>query len=255
MSTSSKQEKSWQPWVMPQVQGKGGAQSLVRSTPKTKAAHRSSNQMPADLLRRALKEIESAKAQAMEQSKQQGFDAGYEQGFAQGLKESTEQGAEKGFAQGYAEGLAQAQTELAQLRQAQSESFQQLVCTAEQKLTLFDEQFGEQMIALSCALAKHIVQTEIDAQSHDLIPLIQRAVRHTLDEQPIIIKVHPDDAARLVADDRWQNHWQLQTDEQMNPGGFDIQAPWGLVDARLETRWKTIIKELLTQSTEDHESI
>lgn len=255
MSTSFKSGKNWQPWVMPQVQGRPTPTTAGPAVGKNSGpAAATAEKLPAELLRRALQDIEKAKQQATEQGQKLGYEQGYERGHAAGLEAGLQAGREKGKAEGYAEGLAQAHTEIDAQRQALTTQFQQLLDTARHNLQSLDEQFGEQMIALSCALAKHIVQQEIDATRYDLIPLIQRAVRHTLDEQPMTLKLHPDDVALLAEDNRRQSHWQLQADEQIERGGFEIQAPWGQVDARLSTRWESMVKELLAQPVELHES-
>lgn len=240
---------------MPQVQGQPTARTQTPATDKKQdAAPLPKEKLPAELLRRALQDIENTKRQAAEEGQKQGYDEGYDQGHNAGYEAGLQQGREKGEADGYAAGLNRAQAELETQRQAMTTQFEQLLDAARHNLQSLDEQFGEHMIALSCALAKHIVQQEIDATRYDLVPLIQRAVRHTLDDQPITLKVHPDDAALLSEDSRRQPHWQLQADEHIERGGFEIQAPWGQVDARLSTRWETIVKELLAQPVELHES-
>src|SRR5690625_4229524 len=236
MSTSSNTEPRWQPWVMPQMQNEAPDEPTTPS-PSSEPEPESESEpaeaaLPAETLRQALEEIEAAKLNAIEQGRTQGYEQGYE----------------KGLARGHEQGLAQAHNELQAQLTAQSQQFEQLLATAEKAFQQLDEQVGEQMIALACALAEHIVQVEIQQQRHDLVPLIQRALRHTLEEQPVVIRLHPEDAALLRLDERWQAHWQIEENEQISRGGFTLHAPWGQVDADLQTRWQALVNELLPQS-------
>jgi|GEM_PF-2894599 len=203
------------------------------------------DRLQAQTLRRALQEIQEAKKKAAAQAFEQGLAKGHQEGLKTGLDEGRQQGYNDGYAEGYQVGKAKAKAQLKKDHAEVAAQLDGLVEAARLQLQSLDEEFGQALIALCAALARHIVHQEIRAQNYDLLPLIQRAIQHTTNDQPISIRVHPYDYQLLKQHHEWKSHWQLLSDESLAPGGFTIQAPWGQVDARLETRWAALIKQLL----------
>jgi|SRR5690625_207928 len=257
MSTYSKDDKTWQPWIMPQFnQRQTPINQGKRSYTKSSKQHKEekSDHLSATALQKALNEIQIAKENALQQAKEQGVKQGQKKGFKMGLIQGKEQGYQKGFDKGYQEGLKKAENELKDKEAATIGRLSQLIHEAQTALTALDAQIGEQLVALCVTLTKHILQQEINHEQYQLLPLIQRALRHSLDEQPITISLHPKDYAVLKKHPEWKAHWQLQPNESIQPCGFKIHAPWGQVDAQLETRWKTILEQLLPNFKESNTS-
>ncbi|HLR30707.1 MAG TPA: FliH/SctL family protein [Paenalcaligenes sp.] len=246
MTTSSKQHMNWRPWTMPAMTSAENQKPINRAKNNTEAAHPS-----AETLRHALEEIQQvrtrATAQGHAQGHKKGLAKGHEQGFQQGVNEGHSKGHKKGFEKGYQEGLKRAQQEAKELELEKINQLHTLIVQATEQLQQLDDTLGEALVSLCCALAERILQQEVQAQNYDLLPLIQRAVRHLTDEQPITVYVHPDDHTVLSKHPEWKSHWQLYADSNLSPCSVVIQAPWGLVDAQLHSRWQEILAALLPE--------
>lgn len=243
MTTSSK-HKGWRPWVMPSMPAsdKPTSHSTTQTKPKSKAPY-------AETLRNALEEIQLARDRATAEGHAQGLALGQQEGLQQGIQEGHKQGYEEGYQAGYQEGLKKAKEELKEQQTLRIAQLQQLFEQANNQLAHFDENLGETLVSLCCRLAEHILQQEIQAKNYDLLPIINRAIGHLTDDQPVTIRVHPDDYALLTEHAEWKAHWQLQSDPELSPCSVKILAPWGSVDAKLQTRWQEILRTLFPEYT------
>jgi len=249
MTTSSKPRSNWRPWTMPAMSNIENQKAINPTQSKNKAAHPT-----AETLRHALEEIQQlrtrAKTQGHAQGHKEGFTKGHELGLQQGLNEGHEKGHNKGFEKGYQAGLERAQQEAKELEKKKTNQLYTLIENTAEQLQQLDETLGEALVSLCCALAEHVLQQEVQAQNYDLLPFIQRAVRHMTDEQPIAVYVHPDDHLTLSKHPEWKSHWQLFSDPKLSPCDVVIRAPWGLVDAQLHHRWQEIIAALLPKTAQ-----
>lgn len=235
--TISSKDKDWRPWIMPAM-----------SAPQTQASPLHNNPSPkrpsAETLRHALEEIQQARERARTQGHAEGYQAGHQEGLQQGQEQGFQKGYEEGLQKGLQEGLQQAQEQTQQQHKQFTTRLHTLLEQAHNSLHHLDESLGEALVSLCCSLAEHILHREIQAHNYDLLPIINRALRHLTDEHPITIHVHPEDYALLTQNEDWPTHWALLPDSQLSPCSIQIQAPWGEVDAQLHTRWQALLHSL-----------
>ena len=157
-----------------------------------------------------------------------------------------------GFSQGQTEGEGAERIRVAPAIRAAEEALQ-AINEADQRWTGAVE---ENVIALALAVARHIVDREVDGDQ----AIIERLVRRALDvfpvDHPVQVRVHPDDLTliRALRDERAAAHYGRAdettlwvADARVTRGGCIVEGRNRIVDARIETALERIYRRLAHQ--------
>ncbi|RMF84592.1 MAG: hypothetical protein D6736_18970, partial [Nitrospinota bacterium] len=147
-----------------------------------------------------------------------------ETAYAQGFQEGKEAGRQ--------EGIAQLTSTLTSMQQAAIE-LSQLQDTLRQ-------QAEEDVVTLAFALARKIVQREIDLHRDIVCTMVRRALERLVDRSEVVIRVHPQDLEQVLAikkdllsEKGGIKSLHLQGDESIDPGGCVVESTFGEIDARI----------------------
>lgn len=112
-----------------------------------------------------------------------------------------------------------------------------------------DKSVEDELANLACAIARHVVRRELQADPAQIIA----AVRHAVSLLPssareVRIHLHPEDAALVrerLAEPNAERAWILVEDPVLERGGCRVNAEHSQVDARVETRLGAAIAAVL----------
>jgi flagellar biosynthesis/type III secretory pathway protein FliH len=155
-----------------------------------------------------------------------------------------------GFQEGRAEGEAAERARLAPAVRAAEEAIR-AINDADAHWTGAVE---ENLVALSIAIARHLVDREIAEDPEVVERLIRRALEAFPLDQPVQLRVHPDDLAllrelrnerptamlgRQEADTTWV------ADARVSRGGCLVEGRERIIDGRIETALERIFRRLV----------
>lgn len=207
------------------------AAQIVREAKREAAGILSKAQMQAA---RLVEEAEGRLAQAVEVV-EEARKTGREEGFAAGRSE--------GFQAGREEGLASAQRIVAEVERV-------LEGTIEARQALLDEA-EEGIVKLALAVAERLLCQEIadgNAKAvsvlRRLIPSIDGARTAKVRLAPANIEALGDDGELLATLLQEGAKLELVADPALGPIDAVVEMEWGIVDARLQSRWRRVIEGL-----------
>ncbi|MDX1678336.1 flagellar assembly protein FliH [Arsukibacterium sp.] len=199
-------------------------------------------------------EVRPLTAGDIEQIRQAAYDEGIlqgkEEGFAKGYSEGREQGQQDGFKQGLAEGkkqgLAEGATELDTLRAELSVLLDQL----QQPLSKIDSRVEQELVQLSLAMAKAVINVEVKTNPQVILKALQEAVSALpLQSSQLVIKLNPADISRIKHhfDDTElaERGWQLRTEPMIEQGGCLVESSSSSVDRSLNQRLQSSLEHFL----------
>ncbi|MEW5761997.1 MAG: FliH/SctL family protein [Bacillota bacterium] len=155
---------------------------------------------------------------------------------------------EEGLARGLAEAAGRVEAELARARERAAGLIRQ--AEAERRATL-DALEGE-IIDLVRAVAEKVVLQELSVNPELVVGAAREALALLRDRQAVILFCHPEDAPLLR--ERQEELAALLPagavlrvieDPDIGRGGVLADSGEGLVDARLDTRWRAVLDALL----------
>lgn len=165
-------------------------------------------------------------AQSLEEITKQAYDEGYQKG----LKAGTE------------EGLRQQQDKIAQL--------DRVINALKSKSEEFDEQITDQLVELSTTIATQVIRKELSLSSDAILTLVQEVLT-MMPSGPdkMILKLNPVDA-KLVnevynLDESADHGWKLIEDAAIQQGGCVLSSDTSVINAELEQRIDSVLKQLL----------
>lgn len=193
-------------------------------------------------------------ADDIEQMRQAAHDEGMlqgkEEGFAKGYSEGREQGQQDGFKQGLAEGkkqgLADAATELDALRAELSVLLDQL----QQPLAKIDARVEQELVHLSLAMAKAVINVEVSTNPKVILQALQEAVSALpLQSSKLVIKLNPADVASVKRHyndtELAERDWQLRPEPLVEQGGCLVESISSSVDRSLNQRIQSSLEHFL----------
>lgn len=155
-----------------------------------------------------------------------------------------------GFAQGRAEGE---RAERARLGPA--------VRAAEEAITAINEADAhwtgaveENLVTLALAMARHLVDREVAEDPEVIERLVRRALEAFPVDQPVQVRVHPDDLALIrelrderpaAAFGRQESQTVWHPDARISRGGCLVEGRDRIVDGRIETALERIYRRLV----------
>lgn len=162
----------------------------------------------------------------------------YEEGYERGRREGHESGRE--------EVAAQAQR-LEALMRALAEPFAEL-----------DREVEEGLVALTFAIVRQVVRTEIKTSPEQIATLVNETVSLLPGaSRDVQLCLHPDDA-QLLHDlqpgSDGENMWQIIGDAALQRGGCVVKTSVSRIDATVETRLDNIIASFLHVENSEEET-
>lgn len=175
---------------------------------------------------------EAARQELLEQACAEAFAKGQEQGSAQAALQWQQRLDDYIAGQGLE--AAQRLDALVQTLQAHSQDLQQ--------------NMAQEVLELSCEIARQVVRQELRCNPLVLKPVVQEALGMLVaDGRPATVRLHPQDHA-LVADALAQQlaatSVQWVADASVPPGGCVAEQAGMVVDGTLEKRWQRAIAPL-----------
>jgi flagellar assembly protein FliH len=155
-------------------------------------------------------EIEAMHQEAFKQ----GFDAGYEEGSARGRLEASE--------------------------------LHQLLTQFDEALTGFDQQVGEELLALALEVARLVVRDSFALKPEAVLGVIREALGQT-PQQHAQLHVHPEDAVlvrQYLGEQIAHTGHRIVEDVSIERGGCRIDSAGAQMDATIATRWRRVVETL-----------
>jgi flagellar biosynthesis/type III secretory pathway protein FliH len=151
----------------------------------------------------------------------------------------------RGFQEGEAKGLERALRELDPSRQAAENAANQL-STLREDLT---SRTQENILALALAVARRVMEQEIQAKPEYVAELVEKAIGHFPLDQKVRVRINPKDLAFLTGDaldqmpgEKVSREIRWTPDETVSPGGCIVEGPEHVVDGRLDSALERIYR-------------
>lgn len=155
---------------------------------------------------------------------------------------------EEGYSAGYAAGRAAAQEEATRIGDS--------AIKLERALAGFDQQVGEELVALAMEIARQVVRREVVARPEAILDVVREALLQ-LPHQHAAIYLHPEDAALVrIAMGEALTHagHRIHEDPSLTRGDCLFETGGSQLDATVATRWRRVIENLgLNSAWEDAE--
>ena len=181
-----------------------------------------------------VEEAEGRLAQA-EQAVEEARRAAREEGLALGREE--------GFQAGREEGLASVRALIAEV--------EQVLSSALEARSALLQQAEEDLIKLAIAIAERLLCQEIEEGRAKATSLLQRLVPDIEGERSAKVRLSPQNLESLGGDSELLGallkegaNVELVADPALGPMDAVIELDWGIVDARLQSRWRRLIEGL-----------
>ncbi|MEO6362752.1 MAG: FliH/SctL family protein [Caldimonas sp.] len=117
-----------------------------------------------------------------------------------------------------------------------------LVTAVGEQLDAMQEAMATSLAATATALARQVLRSELAATPQSVVVVAEQAIDALLlSARHIVMRVHPDDHALIVAgaaEAIAARGVRLVADAQIGRGGCLVQSDIGLVDATIEERWR-----------------
>jgi len=158
-----------------------------------------------------------------------------------------QQAYEEGLARGLREAAAQIEAERARIREHAVDLIRQAEAARRETLEAVE---GE-IVELAQAIAKKVVMQELSTSPELVLQVTREALALLRDRRQVLVFCHPEDA-RLVREKQGELAALLPPeatlrvieDPEMERGGILADSGEGLVDARLDTRWRAALAAL-----------
>jgi flagellar assembly protein FliH len=196
-------------------------------------------------------QIEEIRADAENEGFEQGKQEGLKQGLEQGRLDGLAQGHEEGFTQGQEQGYEAGMVKANQL----AEQLSSLITQFQQPLAILDAEVESEVLAMTLALAKAVVQQELKMHPEHIAATIRQGVDALpIKEQRVKLRLHPDDVALVMSlygeSQLSKNDWHLESDPSLSVGDVFIDSTRSNVDLRLSQRILQVFGSLDEQSAQ-----
>jgi flagellar assembly protein FliH len=159
---------------------------------------------------------------------------------------------QEAYAKGHAAGLAAARAEsqqaLNQLK-AQVASLDKILMAVAQPFSELDAEVEQQLVHLVITVARQLVRRELRMDPTQVIAIIRETVALlSATARDVRVHLHPEDAAVVrekLATPGAEPAWTIVEDPVMTRGGCRVTSGTALIDARLETRIRSIMTAIL----------
>ena len=122
------------------------------------------------------------------------------------------------------------------------------------------QQAEEDIITLAFQLAHKIIQREVLEQREVLATTLKRALEHVVEQDQVIVRVHPDDVHYATEIKEALGHVRgdiktltVQGDTSVGRGGCVVESSLGTIDARIEAQFEELEQRFRAQHSLDLE--
>lgn len=165
---------------------------------------------------------------------------------------------DEGHAKGHADGLAAAAAETQRrldTLDARIARVGDILAVLARPLAELDVEVEAQLAQLALTVAGHLVRRELRTDPAQVIGILRHAVSLLpAAAREVRVHLHPDDAALVnekLAAPASERAWSVVEDPVMARGGCRVSAGSSQIDARLESRLKAAIIEVLGEERHD----
>lgn len=170
--------------------------------------------------------------------------------------ERDERVRQQAYAEGFAQGQATATLRAQQQHQEYVDTrgrdaarcFGQLLVSARDQLAQSEQVMAQGVLELACVLARQVLRHELTVNPNAVQPVIREGLQMLSDDsRAAVIRLHPVDLDMLqgvVQSEFAELHLTLTPDAAIEQGGCRITAAGAVIDASLETRWRSAIAKL-----------
>lgn len=155
---------------------------------------------------------------------QEGHSAGHQQGY------------EAGFKQGMSDALEKVNR------------IQSVLSSFDQELQRLDQEISQDILSLSLAIAKQIIQQAIAVRPELLLSVVREAIGQLpAFNQHAHLVLNPTDAILVkehMGDQLEHTGWKIIEDPRIERGGCEIETTNSQVDASLSNRWKRVVSAI-----------
>lgn len=168
------------------------------------------------------------------------------------IKESAQKnGYDEGFEKGYHDGLAKAKSEIEQKFSTLITNLQSIVQSAIEEKNKIINSTEDDIIELSTAIAKKIINNEISTNKESIISLVKEAIKKLEDKEKITIYTHPSDLD-LIKSHREEfkelvdtiDSFHILPDELLEPGECRLESKSEIIDTDINYQLGEIKKKL-----------
>jgi len=173
-------------------------------------------------------------------------------GDATDVEERHAEELEHAFRRGRLEGEERGRAKARQELQSVLSALRELLVEARGSREAWMSQLEENLVALATAMARQLLQRELQADPQAMQDLVRAAAALFPPDQSIKVRMHPDDLARLGdggeepanrgavegRDTRWI------PDETVVRGGYLLEGPARIVDGRVDEALERLFREL-----------
>ncbi len=193
---------------------------------------------------RARETVATARREAQElraRAREEGYAEGRQTGFAEGRRE----GWDAGYAEGRQAGEEAVRREMADAMLALRRCVDEAIAQRQQALA----QAQSDVLKLAVAIAEIMVRKHLEADPDLPVRLLAEALGR-VGRQTVTVKAHADVVARLEAcRPLWMTQAkalrvELVADPSLGPHDLRVEAEWGELDGRLESRWVRVLEAL-----------
>ncbi len=161
----------------------------------------------------------------------------YNEGFATGEKD--------GFHAGQLKAKQEAEVALA----AKIASLEELMGHLLEPIANQDRELEQGLVNLVSQMTRQVIQRELAIDSSQIRHVLREALKLLpMGASNIRIHVHPQDFELVKAlRERHEESWRILEDENLQPGGCRVESESSRIDASVETRLATALKQLFEQ--------
>lgn len=152
-------------------------------------------------------------------------------------------GHEAGYAEGYAAGLQES-------RAATSAALAQISNIGDQLTQEIDrviESCAVDIYSLALDIAKAVIAASITANKDAILNIIKKSIRDLPFNNGLVITVNPTDydtVSKAFGEQIAAKNWHIADDETISPGGCLLDTAKNHIDATIETRWRSIARQI-----------
>ncbi|WP_317931682.1 flagellar assembly protein FliH [Halioxenophilus sp. WMMB6] len=160
--------------------------------------------------------------------------------------EAYSEGFEKGEAHGRDSGHKSAYEETKTEVEQQIEQLQAIVNALQEPLAEQDQAIEKILLDSVVAISQAVIGRELSSNPEQILEVVKQAVAALpYGENATKIYVHSSDLAFLQSYAAEASHWQLVSDDQIQPGGCRVTTADSRVDATVEARLQSALDQFL----------
>jgi len=153
-----------------------------------------------------------------------------------------------GFSEGNRKAISELEKSFNEKLLKKIDEFSLILKTVDDKVSAYDDEFGNLIVQLSFEIAAKIIRREMNKDSNIEL-VLKESLRKVIGANNIIIKLHPEDHKGIIIEnshstfiDESLSKIKFEEDERMEKGGCVIETEIGNVDARISSQLNELKK-------------